>query len=75
MPAVKKNFVTWHAVREDNVIGYRIYKEKEEGEFEHVDSISAHERKSYTESNNMGAYYVTTVDEGGLESAPSIIVE
>ncbi|WP_181350374.1 hypothetical protein [Thalassobacillus sp. CUG 92003] len=49
-----------------------MYRSKEDGEFEHVASISAHERKSYTdEQADKHTYYVTTVSENGQESQPS----
>ncbi|MCM2675404.1 class F sortase [Alkalicoccobacillus plakortidis] len=73
---VQGAFLTWHAVRDDLVVGYRIYKEIETDEFEHVESLSAHERKSYTipEDSRDLTYYVTTVDLYGQESEPSELV-
>lgn len=69
------NRLSFHAVRDDDVAGYRIYQEKEKKEDEHVESIATHERKSYSVSDLEGSYYVTTVDINGMESAPSEIVE
>ncbi|RWZ59119.1 class F sortase [Halobacillus fulvus] len=68
-------FVTWHAVRSDNVVGYRVYESRDDGEtFEKVASISQHERKAYSESKaGEYQYYVTAVDQQGNESAPSSI--
>jgi sortase (surface protein transpeptidase) len=73
---VTGTFVTWHAVRKDNIVGYRIYRGDKEGNFEKVGSISAHERKSYTDENAADySYYVTAIDAYGQESKPSEIAE
>ncbi|MCK1994665.1 class F sortase [Peribacillus muralis] len=69
---ISGNLLTWHAVREGNIIGYRIYKKVPGGTFTHIGSISEYERKSYVDKNSSNAhYYVTAVDEYGQESAPS----
>lgn len=72
---VNGSFVTWHAVRKDNIVGYRIYRsEKKDGEYEQVGSISAHERKNFTDQNaEKYYYYVTSIDTLGKESKPSNI--
>ncbi|MBM7632234.1 hypothetical protein [Geomicrobium sediminis] len=67
-------FLTWHAVRDDDIDSYRIYKVGEDGD-EHVASIAQNERKTYTvEELTQFDYYVTSVTEGGTESEPSEIV-
>ncbi|MGP4077130.1 sortase domain-containing protein [Halobacillus sp. K22] len=69
---VNGTLVTWYAVREDYVAGYRVYRSKNGEEFEKVASISNHERKSYADSEvSQYKYYVTTVDLEGNESEPS----
>ncbi|WP_191562222.1 hypothetical protein [Metabacillus idriensis] len=70
-------FVTWHAVRKNNIVGYRIYRgDKEENNFEKAGSISAHERKSYTDKNAADySYYVTSIDAYGQESNSSEMAE
>ncbi|WP_157404688.1 class F sortase [Shouchella shacheensis] len=61
--------VTWHAVREEGIVGYRVYREDADGSQEHVASISTHERKSYTDPEaDEFTYSVTAVDENGQES-------
>ncbi|WNS78408.1 class F sortase [Domibacillus sp. DTU_2020_1001157_1_SI_ALB_TIR_016] len=70
---VHGTFVSWHAVREKTVVGYRIYRE-ENGQFKHVASISAFERKSYSDPEAQNhRYYVTSVDKYNQESKPSEI--
>ncbi|MCP3764920.1 class F sortase [Domibacillus sp. A3M-37] len=72
---VNGTFVSWHAVREETVVGYRIYRE-ENGKFKHVASISAFERKSYTDSEAQNyRYYITAVDAYNQESAPSKVTK
>lgn len=68
-------FVTWHAVRKETIVGYRIYRgDKDGGEFKQVGSISVHERKSFTDNEaEKYAYYITAVDAFGQESEPSEI--
>ncbi|MEE6131990.1 sortase [Priestia aryabhattai] len=70
------NFISWHAVREGNVIGYRIYKKEQDGSFVHIGSVSEHERKTFEDENTKGArYYVTAVNEYGKESVPSTLAK
>lgn len=72
---VQGTFLTWHAVREDYVAGYRVYRSEDGESFEKVASISSHERKSFADPKASDyQYYVTTVNEDGQESAPSNIV-
>ncbi|MBM7095182.1 class F sortase [Bacillus sp. H-16] len=72
---VQHNRISWHAVRDEAVIGYRIYREnKETGAFDHIESVSAHERKSIqSEGAADYAFYITSVNGDGLESDPSEI--
>ncbi|KIL51708.1 hypothetical protein KP77_12200 [Jeotgalibacillus alimentarius] len=72
--AYEAGSVTWHAVRNDTVIGYRVYKKSEQDpRFVHVASVSAHERKSYYDPDSAAGdqYYVTAVNLKKKESAPS----
>ncbi|MDQ0219722.1 sortase [Peribacillus cavernae] len=70
--AVSGTFLTWHAVRDDTIIGYRVYKKEQDGTFKQVGSISALERKSYTDPKALeNEFYVTAVDLYGQESKPS----
>ncbi|MDR0136595.1 class F sortase [Metabacillus idriensis] len=72
---INGTFVTWHAVRSENIVGYRIYRgDKNGGNFEKAGSVSAHERKSFTDENAADhTYYVTAIDAYGQESEPSKI--
>lgn len=70
--------VSWHSVQSDTVMGYRVYKKTADGkEFNHIASISAHERKSFFdgEAEEGDSYYITTVNIEDRESAPSEKVE
>ncbi|WP_051348729.1 class F sortase [Peribacillus kribbensis] len=70
------SFLTWHAVREESVIGYRIYQKGQNGDVKWVKSISSMERKSFTVSDDPAAeFYVTAVDLFGKESKPSAVVK
>ena len=70
------NLLTWYAVREGNIIGYRIYKKNLGGTFVHIGSVSEFERKSFADSDaSQARYYVTAVNESGKESAPSSIAK
>ncbi|WP_345240552.1 sortase [Pontibacillus salipaludis] len=69
---VNGTFVTWHAVRDEDVIGYRVYRSADGETFEKVASVSSFERKNYTDPDaSEYTYYVTAVDENGNESKPS----
>lgn len=73
---ISGNLLTWYAVREGNIIGYRIYKKQPGESFIHIGSISEYERKNYVDKNTSNAhYYVTAVNEYGQESAPSSIAK
>ena len=69
---VNGTFVTWHAVRDEKVLGYRVYRSKDGEDFEKVASVSSYERKNYTDPDaSEYTYYVTSVDKDGNESKPS----
>lgn len=70
--------VSWHSVQGDDIIGYRVYKkEADDKDFEHIASISSHERKNfYDENAEKGAsYYITSVNIAEKESEKSTIVK
>lgn len=67
---LRGNLLTWHAVRDDAVIGYRVY-EVADGETTHIESIPSHARKSIEVTNEQATYYVTAIDQLGNESSPS----
>ncbi|WP_421383731.1 sortase domain-bontaining protein [Bacillus salacetis] len=70
--------ISWHAVKNDNIMGYRVYKKGPSDEkFKHLASISDHERKNFYDDNaEKGTqYYVTSVTIAGTESEASKIVE
>lgn len=72
--ALRGNLLTWHAVRQDAVIGYRVY-EVVDGKTTHVESIPSHARKSIEVTNEAATYYVTAIDRLGNESKPSAMTE
>ncbi|MGG1686679.1 sortase domain-containing protein [Pseudalkalibacillus sp. NRS-1564] len=70
--SVSGNFLSWHAVRDENVVGYRIYKADAYGVYKQIESISNLERKSFSDPDaSTSSYYVTSVNIFGNESAPS----
>ncbi|RIW26839.1 class F sortase [Bacillus salacetis] len=69
--------ISWHSVQADDIIGYRIYKQTAPGEdFEHIASVSAHERKNYfdKEAEKGSSYYITSVNIAEKESKKSAVV-
>lgn len=60
--------LSWHAVRDQEVVGYRVYEELEDGSKDLIDSISYFERKSIIVENGTGSYSVTSVSIDGKES-------
>ncbi|TCI34521.1 class F sortase [Exiguobacterium sp. SH4S7] len=64
------NLLTWHAVRDDAVIGYRVY-EVNDGNATRIESVPSHARKSVEVTNEQATYYVTAIDRLGNESKPS----
>ncbi|MFN4213885.1 sortase domain-bontaining protein [Exiguobacterium sp.] len=64
------NLLTWHAVRDDAVIGYRVY-EVIAGDATRIESVPSHARKSVEVTNEQATYYVTAIDRLGNESSPS----
>lgn len=72
---VNGSTLSFHAAQENHVAGYRVYRNGDDENDEHVESISNHERKSYTDPEaSHYSYYVTTVDIHGQEFEPSEIV-
>ncbi len=60
---VHEGHITFHAVREEGIVGYRVYRAGDDGAFEHVTSISSHQRKSYTDPDAPNySYYVTSIN-------------
>ncbi|WP_038559256.1 class F sortase [Terribacillus saccharophilus] len=66
---VKKstNALSWHAVRDEDIVGYRIYKLDGEKR-ELVTSVAAFERKNISIDNQDATYAVTAVDMDEQES-------
>lgn len=62
--------ISWHAVRDDSIIGYRVYAEDtESGETEKLATVSLFERKSVAiEADNSKRYYVVAVNVDLKES-------
>ena len=56
--------VSWHAVRDDAIIGYRVYEQDPEtGELTKIETVSLFDRKNVSISNSEGKrYYVSSVD-------------
>ncbi|KIL43730.1 class F sortase [Jeotgalibacillus campisalis] len=69
------NQFSWHAVRDQEVVGYRIYKELEDGTKEKVESVSYYERKSLIVEDSEAVYSVTSVSIDGKESDPAYLDE
>jgi len=65
---------SWHAVRDNEVVGYRVYEELEDGSFEHIESISYFERKSIVIENPDSTYVVSSVSIDGKESEKAGVV-
>ena len=63
--------ITWHAVRDDAIIGYRIYEEDvTTGEIKKIKTVSLFDRKNVEiQSSDNKRYYVTSVDADLNESA------
>ncbi|PPA70127.1 class F sortase [Jeotgalibacillus proteolyticus] len=60
--------LSWHAVRDAEIVGYRTYKELEDGTKEQVSSVSYYERKSITIDDPGASYHITSVSIDGKES-------
>ncbi|ANU27025.1 class F sortase [Planococcus versutus] len=56
--------ISWHAVRNDAIIGYRIYEENvETGEMKKIETVSLFDRKKVEiQTDNTKRYYVSSVD-------------
>lgn len=62
--------VSWHAVRDDAIIGYRVYEEDiASGEMKKIETVSLFDRKNITIGQSEGKrYYVSSVDVDLKES-------
>src|SRR5690606_25485035 len=62
--------VSWHAVRDDAIIGYRVYEEDiASGEMKKIETVSLFDRKNITIEPSEGKrYYVSSVDVDLKES-------
>jgi len=69
--------VTFNGSPEKDVVGYRLYRSIDQGSYQKVEnSLPVGQSNSFTSSvsfSNSYRFYVTAVDVGGRESAPSII--
>ncbi|TES47752.1 class F sortase [Shouchella lehensis] len=65
---VQGNLLSWYAVRDDYIAGYRVYEVSENGKETLVASISQQERKSFLIEHGNARYTVKTVDYFGNES-------
>jgi fibronectin type 3 domain-containing protein len=56
--------VSWHAVRDDAIIGYRIYEEDiQTGEMKKIETVSLFDRKKVElKTDEAKRYFVTSVD-------------
>lgn len=72
------NEITWHAVSDQDIAGYRVYRSAADGQFVKIASIPNHLSKMYLDSHaQLGeayAYRITAVDIAGNNSEPSVIV-
>ncbi|WP_298788787.1 class F sortase [uncultured Marinococcus sp.] len=71
--SLQGSLLKWYAVRDEDIVGYRVYRQEEGGDdFTRVASVDEHERKSYTETEEgTFTYHVTAVNADGTESDPS----
>jgi sortase A len=69
---ISGNLLTWHAVRNPDIIGYRIYRDSHDGKGQQIGSVGSNERKSFAgvEPENF-SFFLTAVNIYGEESAPS----
>ncbi|MDG5471724.1 class F sortase [Jeotgalibacillus sp. ET6] len=73
--ALTGNQFSWYAVRDQEVVGYRIYKELEDGTKEKIESVSYYERKSLIVEDPEAVYSVTAVSIDGKESEHGYLTE
>jgi penicillin-binding protein len=67
--------ITWKPHHESDVIGYRVYRAKQEGgPFQVVSIVKAGQTLSFSNLQLGAKYYATAVDISGKESSPSNIV-
>jgi len=73
---VSGNKLTWNANKDNDVIGYRVYRANNfSNNFQKIKSVPANEVLSIAIDSSVSAYYVVAVDVAGKESAPSSIVK
>jgi penicillin-binding protein len=67
--------LTWHAVDDLDIAGYRVYRSTKDGQFVQISSVPNHLPKAYTDETvqegEIYAYHVIAVDIAGQESKPS----
>ncbi|GAK02186.1 hypothetical protein JCM19037_403 [Geomicrobium sp. JCM 19037] len=68
---IQGDLLSWHSVRDEEIVGYRIYEIDAEGEETHVGSVSQLERKSFLVNDQDTDYTVKAVDHFGNESDPA----
>lgn len=69
---ISGNLLTWHAVRDPEIIGYRIYRESQDKKKKQIGSVGSNQRKSFAgvEPENF-SYFLTAVTIYGEESVPT----
>lgn len=69
--------LSWHAVRDDAIIGYRVYEENPEtGEIKKIETVSLFDRKKVAIQNTDGKrYFITSVDVDLNESEKAEAVQ
>ncbi|WP_054705215.1 class F sortase [Bacillus sp. JCM 19041] len=65
---IQGELLSWHAVRDEAVVGYRIYEVDSEGNEHYISSVSNNERKTFLINDRDKNYVVRTVDVFEQES-------
>lgn len=73
--AIQGDLLSWHAVRDEYIAGYRIYELDEEGEEIHLASVAQTERKTVLIEDKEKEYLIKTVDYFGMESEGATLAE
>ncbi|WP_078394359.1 hypothetical protein [Shouchella patagoniensis] len=73
--SIQGELLSWHAVRDDAVIGYRIYEIDSEGNEHYVSSVSNKERKTFLLDDRDKYYLVRIVDVFEQESEDGVFKE
>lgn len=72
------NEITWYAVADQDIAGYRVYRSTADGQFDNIASIPNHLSKVYIDEQakqeDVYAYKVIAVDIAAQESVPSQVV-